>query len=99
MWIALWWISYIALLVCLIIVIVKMFQTNHTALGIITILTTVFCGFGPLIGFIWGWIKASDYGLKTVMLIWTVIWIANLGVLAFAYTELRAMFEKMIPVT
>ena len=41
-------------LVCLIIVIVNMFQNGSSGLGIATIILTLFCGIGSLIAFVWG---------------------------------------------
>ncbi|MHC2070491.1 hypothetical protein ACYFX5_23715 [Bremerella sp. T1] len=58
-------------LVCLILVIVKMFQNDDSTLGIICILTTIFCGFGGLITFVMGWVNAGKYGASQLMLVWT----------------------------
>lgn len=42
-------------LVCLIMVIIQMFQHEQTGLGIACIVLT-FCGIGALIAFIYGWV-------------------------------------------
>jgi hypothetical protein len=53
-------------LICWIMVLVKMFKTQESPLmGIIGI----FCS---LWAFIWGWMNASKYGLKNIMLIFTL---------------------------
>lgn len=52
--------------VCLIIVLIKLFQQKgvlHGFLGIICFLYT----------FIWGWMEATRLNLKVVMLIWTAL--------------------------
>ena len=58
-------------LVCLILVIIKMFQNDDTTMGVVCILTTVFCGIGYLITFVMGWLNAGKYGTSQIMLIWT----------------------------
>ena len=56
-------------LVCLIIVIVNMFQNGKTGLGIATIILTFLCGIGSLIAFIWGWMNVGG----KVMIAWTIL--------------------------
>jgi hypothetical protein len=57
-------------LVCLILVIVKMFQNDETTMGIVCIVTC-FCGIGGLITFVYGWMKSSEWDIKNIMLAWT----------------------------
>lgn len=65
-------IAALAAIVCYILVVVKMFQNGKAALGIVTlVLTFCTCGIGGLIAFIYGWMKATEWNLKNVMLIWT----------------------------
>ncbi|MCB1097387.1 MAG: hypothetical protein KDN22_17580 [Verrucomicrobiae bacterium] len=52
-------------LVCWIMVLVKMFKSGQTGLGILSI----FCA---IVAFVWGWIKAGELGLKKIMLAWSV---------------------------
>ena len=59
-------------LVCYIIVLVKLFQAKQIVMGIISI---IICGLG---GYICGWIKAKDLGLKKIMLIWTAAIVAGI---------------------
>ena len=61
-------ISYLAGIVCLIcwiMVLIKMFPAEGTLKGILAII----CG---LYAFIWGWINASKFNLRNIMLIWTI---------------------------
>ena len=51
-------------LVCWIMVLVKMFQNGQVGLGILSI----FCG---IVALIMGWIKADEWNIKNLMLVWT----------------------------
>lgn len=57
-------------LVCFIMVIVKMFQNGQTGLGV-ACLILILCGIGPLIAFVFGWIKSGEWNIKNLMLAWT----------------------------
>jgi predicted acyltransferase len=60
----------LALFVCLIMVLIKMFKTQESPLmGILGIIT---CG---LWAFIWGWMNAGKYNLTKIMLIWTTSYV------------------------
>ena len=61
-------------LVCLIIVIVNMFQNGKTGLGIATIILTFLCGIGSLIAFIWGWMNVGG----KVLLAWSILTVAGI---------------------
>lgn len=52
-------------LVCWIMVLIKMFPAEGALKGVLAII----CG---LYAFIWGWMNATRFNLKTIMLIWTV---------------------------
>lgn len=52
-------------LICWIMVLIKMFQTEKPLIGILGI----FCG---LWAFIWGWMNSSKVGLKNIMMLWSV---------------------------
>jgi hypothetical protein len=73
----------LAQMVCLVIVIVEMFKRGETAIGIVCAVLSVCTGVGALIAFVYGWIKSSEWGLRKVMLAWTICLVINL-VLAFA---------------
>jgi hypothetical protein len=64
-------------LICFIIVLIKLFQNEGALKGILGII----CG---LYTFIWGWMNANRYGIKNVMMIWTLLLIIQL-VLNFAF--------------
>ena len=59
----------IASTVCFIMVVVQMFKHDKSSLGIICIVLA-FCG-GPLIGFVYGWVKSAEWDIKKLMLAWT----------------------------
>jgi hypothetical protein len=56
-------------IVCWIIVLIRMFKEAGVVHGIIGILCSLYA-------FIWGWMNAGKYGLRNIMLIWTVLIIA-----------------------
>lgn len=58
-------------LVCFILVIVQMFQRGKTGLAIACLLLLLVCGVGGLVTFILGWMNASQWGIKNIMLAWT----------------------------
>jgi hypothetical protein len=60
-------------LVCWIFVLIKIFQDGNVGLGIVGIIC-------PLFAFIYGWMKANEYGIQKVMLIWTVLIVAGIAV-------------------
>ena len=59
-------------LACWIIVLVKIFQSGNIGMGIVGIIC-------PLVAFIYGWTKANEYGIQKVMLVWTVLIVAGIG--------------------
>jgi hypothetical protein len=65
------WLATIACIVCWIMVLLKMFPAEGPIKGILAII----CG---LYAFIWGWMNASRFNLKNIMLIWTVAILASI---------------------
>lgn len=63
-------------LVCFVLVVIHLFQTDQKGLGIACIVLVFVCGVGGLIAFVKGWMD----GLGTVMWVWTGC--VLLGVLA-----------------
>ena len=57
-------------LVCWIIVLIQIFKEN-VGLGILGII----CG---LFAFIYGWVKAAEYGIQKVMVWWTVFFLGSI---------------------
>ena len=64
--------------VCYILVLIKMFQHNQTGLGVACIVLLFCCGIGGLIAFIFGWVKAREWGITNLMTVWTVFFALNL---------------------
>ncbi len=63
----------LAAFICWIMVLIKMFKTQESPLmGIIGIFCTIWA-------YIWGWMNASKYNLKKIMLLWTVSIIVSLA--------------------
>ncbi|MGD9647287.1 MAG: hypothetical protein AB7U73_16360 [Pirellulales bacterium] len=58
-------------LVCWIMVLIKMFQNDAVAPAVASIVLII-CGIGPLVAFVYGWMKANVWGLQRVMMIWTI---------------------------
>jgi hypothetical protein len=58
--------ALLGMIVCWIIVLIKIFQNEGALKGILGFLCSLFA-------FIWGWMNASKYGIKNIMLIWTVL--------------------------
>lgn len=61
----------IGCLICFIIVLVKLFQENGILHGILGLI----CG---LYTFIWGWINASRFDIRNIMMIWTLLIVVSL---------------------
>ncbi len=53
-------------LICWVMVLIKMFPAEGALKGILAII----CG---LYAFIWGWMKNREFGLRNVMIAWTVL--------------------------
>ena len=67
----------IVALVCFILVVVAMFNHGQTGLGIACIVL-IFCGIGGLLAFIYGWIKAGEWNLKNVMIVYTIAFVVGI---------------------
>jgi hypothetical protein len=57
---------WIGTVVCLVIVLIKLFQNEGPIKGILGLI----CG---LYTFIWGWMNADRLNIKTIMLAWTAL--------------------------
>jgi len=62
----------LASLVIYVMVLIKLFQAKGALHGILGII----CG---LYTFIWGWMNASTLGIKNLMIIWTILILAGMG--------------------
>jgi len=67
-------------LVCWILVLIPLFKEN-VGLGILGIICGIFT-------FVWGWVKAKEKDLTTVMIVWTVLIILSL-IVNFAFLGAR----------
>ena len=57
--------------VCWVMIVIKMFQNDKSTLGIITIVL-VFCGgIGYLIGLVVGWMNATAWNMKNIVVAYT----------------------------
>ncbi|MBA3805788.1 MAG: hypothetical protein H0X14_08780, partial [Acidobacteria bacterium] len=70
-------------LICLIIVVIKMFQNAGAVQGIIGLI----CGIWA---FIWGWMNAGKLNIRNIMMIWTALiilaMILNIASGGFSYS-------------
>jgi hypothetical protein len=71
-------------LVCLVLVLLKLFPAEGVLKGILGII----CG---LYTFIWGWMNAAKYNLRNIMIAWTVLFLLSI-VLQFAIGASMARF-------
>jgi hypothetical protein len=71
-------------LVCFILVIMAMFQNGQTGLGVACLVGLILCGVGLLVGFVYGWIKATEWKLNNIMLVWTGCIVVHL-ILSFVF--------------
>jgi hypothetical protein len=70
-------------LVCLIIVLIKLFPAEGALKGIFGI----FCG---IYTFIWGWQNVDRFNLKNVMTIWSVCFVVNIIVRVAALATIKS---------
>jgi uncharacterized membrane protein len=64
-------------LICWIIVLIKMFQNEGALKGILGIICVLYA-------FIWGWMNSERFGIRNIMMIWTLLAIIQL-VLNFVF--------------
>jgi hypothetical protein len=57
--------------VCFVVVVIKMFQKDQSTLGIVCIVLYFCANIGNLIAFVYGWMNATAWDIKNVMLAWT----------------------------
>ena len=66
--VGLYYLVSLAVFVCFILVLIKLFKKEGVGLGILGII----CG---LYTFIWGWINHKKENITTVMIIWTILFV------------------------
>ncbi|HVC94205.1 MAG TPA: hypothetical protein VND64_10970 [Pirellulales bacterium] len=74
----------LVVLVCFIMVVVKMFQNGQTGLGVVTIVCLC-CGIGTIIALFVGWQNADKWGMRNVMLIFSISFAAAIVCHALAF--------------
>jgi hypothetical protein len=57
---------WLGCLVCFVIVLIKLFQTDGPLMGILGLICALYT-------FIWGWINASRLNIRNIMMIWTLL--------------------------
>ena len=62
---------WLGCIICLVMVVIKMFQDAGPLHGILGII----CG---LYAFIWGWINSDRLGIRNIMLIWTLLIVVSI---------------------
>ncbi|MEO8496381.1 MAG: hypothetical protein ABI614_15040 [Planctomycetota bacterium] len=79
-------VCFVASLVFFIMVVIQMFKRDQTTLGIVCIVLAPCMCIGPLVAFVFGWMKATEWNLKKIMTYWTVAFVLYfiLGTLAYA---------------
>ena len=90
-------------LVCFVLVLVEMFKRQQNGFAIACIVLTFCSGLGPLIALIYGWMKATEWNIKKIMLAWTacivVQLVFGLGILAVGATvavDANSQFQKQM---
>ena len=57
---------WLGCLICAIIVLIKLFQTEGVVKGILGLICLLYT-------YIWGWMNASKLNLRNIMMIWTIL--------------------------
>ena len=77
-------------LVFFVLVVVEMFKRQQNGLAIACIVLALCTGIGYLIAFVYGWMKATEWNIKKIMLSWTACFAVQLvfvvGILAVGAT-------------
>ncbi len=82
-------------LVCFIMVIIAMFKSGDTTLGIVCIVLSLCGGLGALIAFVMGWVNAAKWNVQKIMPIWTGAVIA--GIVLAILTIMTAPAGQGVP--
>ena len=87
----------IASLVFFIMVVIQMFKRDQSTLGIVCIVLTFCTGVGPLIAFVFGWMKATEWDLKKTMTYWTVAFVLQFVFIALVFASILGAAATMDP--
>lgn len=79
-------IASIVSLICFIMVVIAMFKSGDTTMGVICLALILCFGLGGLVAFVLGWINSAKWNVQQIMMVWTVAIVAGFlfGGLAFA---------------
>ncbi|MDX6405183.1 MAG: hypothetical protein QOH41_1296 [Blastocatellia bacterium] len=64
-------VMWLGCIVCFVIVLIKLFQTDGALMGILGLICALYT-------FIWGWLNASKLNLRNIMMIWTLLIILSI---------------------
>ncbi|HZZ78601.1 MAG TPA: hypothetical protein VFE62_08785 [Gemmataceae bacterium] len=67
----------VACVVCFIVVIITMFKRGSKTLAIVCLVLSPCFLIGPVIAYLVGWMHATDWNLRNVMLIWTICFLIS----------------------
>lgn len=65
-------ILFLAAFLCFVIVVVKMFQKNEPAIGVVSIVSMCIAFIGFMVTLIYGWMRAREWNIKGLMTIYTI---------------------------
>jgi hypothetical protein len=82
-------------LVCLIMVVVAIFQHGETTFGIVSLLLLLVCGIGGLMLFVYGWMRSSEWGLKNIMIIWSIAILVEIAGVSLNPAPFRAFQPQL----
>lgn len=76
-------------IICFIIVLIKLFQTEGALKGVLGLICSIYT-------FIWGWMNAGKLNIKNLMLIWTILIVLGiiLNVMAGTMAGMEAPVES-----
>lgn len=72
------WVAGVIWIVCFILILLAMFRNGKGGLAIICLLLSLCFGVGSLVAFVVGWMRSSEWNLRTVMLIMTIALLVGL---------------------
>jgi hypothetical protein len=84
----------VGVLVCHILICVKIIQAGQTALGVVLLILFCCFGIGFLITLIYGWMKAKDWKINPLMTIYTILFVAYLGLVGARFNEIKEQIQK-----
>ena len=83
----LYYLSMLGSLACLVMVLLKLFPAEGPLKGILGII----CG---LYTYVWGWMNATRFNLKTIMLVWTALIILQIALGAMVGMSAASQFSS-----